>query len=246
MTLLICTMQLSLADSFYVDHAKGWHWYDDPVQKIEDKKSDSKSPGAAEESVSQIKASVKRAMDQAILEPNVENVSNYIRLQHQVSQRAHQFADSWQRALLLHPELDYTLKHPTNNAALQIYYDEEHKAQEGAVKLISKSVGLFFFYKSTCHYCQKFAPILKRFAFQNNIPIVPVTLDGENLAEFPDSRVNAGQAERFGVKATPALFVVDPYQQKAYPVSYGFMSENELRERILKVVQQFQGVRDAS
>ena len=71
--------------------------------------------------------------------------------------------------------------------------------------------------------------------------IIPITIDGIALPEFPNSRVNQGQAAKFKVTVEPSLFAVNPYTQKAYPVSQGLISESDLRARILDITQNFKG-----
>ena len=44
-----------------------------------------------------------------------------------------------------------------------------------------------------------------------------------------------GQTETFHVTVEPSLFAVNPYTKKAYPVSYGFISESDLKKRILDI-----------
>jgi conjugal transfer pilus assembly protein TraF len=64
-------------------------------------------------------------------------------------------------------------------------------------------------------------------------------MDGIPLPEFPDSRTDSGQAKTFKVTVTPALFAVNPYTQKAFPVAYGLTSETELRDNIHRLMTQY-------
>ena len=144
---------------------------------------------------------------------------------------------------MTHPELNYSLDHPTNQVGIQIYQEEESKKKDTAIQVFKKQYGLFFFYKSTCPYCKRFAPILASFALRYGLAIIPITLDGIPLPEFPNTRNDTGQASKFHVSMTPALFAVNPYTQKAFPVAYGLTSETELRDNIYKIMTQYQGVR---
>ena len=115
----------------------------------------------------------------------------------------------------------------------------EQKADEDqAIALLAQHSGLFFFYRSTCPYCQRFAPIVKDFSARYGIAVLPITTDGISLSDFPNSQVDAGQAAKFRVDVEPALFTVDPYRQKIIPVGYGLMSEDALRTRILAIAKQ--------
>jgi conjugal transfer pilus assembly protein TraF len=228
-----------LAENYYTGHAVGWHWYDDPMAEAKTKNPAPvvNQPDPTAE-MSTVKKTIQSALDEAMLEPTSTHVEHYITLQNELTDRAEKFSDTWQQVLLKHPELNYSLSHPTNNVALQVYHEKESKDKDTVIKAFSKQTGLFFFYRSTCMYCQRFAPILKSFAEKNGMTVVPITLDGIPLPEFPNSKKDSGQAAAFHVTVEPSLFAVNPYNQKAYPVAYGLTSEAELRDNIYKIVQR--------
>lgn len=229
----------AIAHNYYTQHAVGWHWYHNSVKR-KSKKSLLLSPEKrdASQQIKSIKKTMKRALDNAILNPTSKNVMNYIVLQNQLSRRAYLFSAIWQQALMSHPELNFSLEHPTNNVALQIYHGKQNRDINKAILEFSKHYGLVYFYKSQCRYCQRFSPIIKAFAQDNGIKIIPVTLDGIKLPEFPDSRIDNGQAVKFNVTMTPSLYAVDPYTEKAFPVSYGLVTTDELKEGILRIIKQ--------
>ena len=225
------------AGNYYDEHEVGWFWYDDPKEIVSDP---AKSPHPVTNDpnviVSMAKQKVTTALNQAIVSPTDENITKYMELQEAMGARAETISERWQQVLLKRPDLNYALKHPTNNVALQVYHEEESRKKEAAIAAFAKKTGLFFFYKSTCHYCQRFAPILKNFATRYGLTIIPVTMDGIPLPEFPDSRRDNGQSKQFQVTVTPSLYAVNPYTQKAFPIAYGLTSETELRENIYKIV----------
>jgi conjugal transfer pilus assembly protein TraF len=226
------------AQDYYEQHAVGWHWYDDP--KLENSNQHTSDP------VSQIKAvkqALEVALDKALVNPTQDNVKNYIALQNQMSERANQFSKTWQWVLLQNPLLDYSLSHPTNQVGREVYLDELNAQQENAIKALAQQSGLFFFYRSNCPYCQRFAPIVKEFSERYGIAVIPITTDGVALAEFPNSRIDQGQAQKFYVTVEPALFTVNPYTHQAIPVAYGLMSESDLRQRILDIATHMQETR---
>jgi len=232
---------------FYKGHAEGWHWYEDPseeVEKLEEKEVAKKEEAAPNDPVIQMKAlrtTIERALDKAILYPNDSNVRDYITLQNRLSNQASLFANVWQKVLLENPNLNYSLVHPTNTLAKQVDLDNQHTREEEAIAKLAKEGGLFFFYSSSCSYCRKFAPMLKNFANKYKISIIPITLYGQFLPEFPNSEIDKGQASKFNITMEPSLFAVNPYTGKAYPVSQGLISEYDLRKRILDISQNFIG-----
>ncbi len=227
------------ADDFYSDHAKGWHWYDDPVPVLP--KKDEKLPKKqkdANEIISDAQEKIKTALNNAIVNPSVENVRNYISLQNEMGDRAQKFSSAWRETLLQYPELDYSIDHPTSSVGIQTYNAQESNAKDAAIQQFAKQTGLFFFYKSTCPYCHRFAPILKSFAERNGVTVIAITMDGVSIPEFPDSKIDNGQAAQFHVTVTPSLFAVNPYTKKAYPVAYGLVSETDIRDAIYRIMDK--------
>jgi conjugal transfer pilus assembly protein TraF len=226
-------------NKFYGEHAQGWHWYNDPIPNPTQKESQNNQNPVLK--MDAVKEAIKQSLDQALLNPTPENVRQYMSLQNQWTSQAAKFSRVWQYVLLEHPELDYSLKFPTNQAARDIYIDSQKSKEDAAIHQLATHSGLFYFYRSTCPYCQRFSPILKAFSERYKITVIPITTDGIALPEFPNTRVDNGQARRFNVTEEPALFTVDPYTHKATPVSYGLLSEDELRTRILDVATHFDG-----
>jgi len=239
----IILVNTAFAENYYSQHAVGWHWYDDPKEEVKIKKESDRRESLSQRDpnmlVETARKKITTALNKAIVDPTIDNLEAYIALQEQLNNRAEKISDLWQQVLLKNPSLNYSLTHPTNNVALQVYHEEESKEKEKAIKTFASKTGLFFFYRSTCAYCQRFAPILKSFAAHYGITVIPITLDGISLPEFPNSKIDSGQAAQFHVTVTPSLFAVNPYTQKAFPVAYGLTSETELRDNIYNVMTKY-------
>ena len=224
---------------YFSEHAKGWHWYDDPKQDQTEEENEIKNDPVAQ--MSAVRATVDRALNEAVLNPTKENVRTYISLQNQLANHSEKFEKYWKAALLEQPDLDYSLKHPTNNIAKQVESNQESLNENAVIHELAKKSGLFFFYRSSCPYCVRFAPIVKDFAETYGITVIPITTDGISLPEFPNSYPNQGQAEKFHVTVEPALFAVNPYTHQAFPIAYGLTSEADLKRRILDIATRFGG-----
>jgi conjugal transfer pilus assembly protein TraF len=239
--LLILFSKNSVAENttYFTEHTIGWHWYKDPAKTNETEEAE-----AAQDPITQMSAvrlTVQRALDRAVLQPSQDNVKQYIQLQNHVSQQANQFNHYWQAVLLQHPELDFALQHPTNNLAKQVEYDTHHREEEKMLRQFAKQYPLYFFYKSTCPYCQRFAPILKDFAQHEGFFILPITMDGIALKEFPDSYVDQGESRTYQVTVEPTVFAVNPVTRQAIRVSTGLVSEEEMKKNIIAVLTHFEG-----
>lgn len=223
------------------NYKTGWHWYDEKKQTMEEEEHEDNTPLSPIAQMSAVQATIQNALDQAILYPNKENIQNYIALQNQMMGQSRKFEHTWQATLLEHPELDYSLIHPTNNTAKQVEYDQQTLKEDAVIRELAKKSGLFFFYRSTCPYCQRFAPIVKAFAESHGLTVISITTDGIPLPEFPDSRPDQGQANKFHVTAEPALFAVNPYTNQAVPIAYGLTSEADLKKRLLDIATRYEG-----
>ena len=97
--------------------------------------------------------------------------------------RASVFSDVWRRVIWANPELNYQLRNPSNNAAIQVRdspADAQGSGNAGGVW--RKDWGLFFIFRSDCPYCHRLAPTLKFLSEQYGITVFPVSLDGGGLA----------------------------------------------------------------
>lgn len=225
------------ADGFYSQHEAGWFWFDDP--KPSHKTLPNQIGQTPAQQMDTARAKLKESLDKAILDPTPDNVKAYIALQNQLSEQSNRFANAWQKVVNDNPTLNYSIEHPTNNAALQVYHQTESQKKANIMQRFAERAGLFFFYRSTCPYCQRFAPIVKHFSETYHITVVPITTDGVSLPEFPNSRQDTGQAQQFNVTVEPALYAVDPITQKAFPVAFGLTSESELLDHIYNFMTQY-------
>lgn len=239
MLMLLITNTI-FANSYFSDHSRGWHWYEwlEEQEKAKQQPEQHQDPLKA---LNQLQQAVEVARATAIMQPTEVNLKTYIELQNQITQQSSVFAAQWQRVLWKHPELDYSLLHPTSLLAKQQYLDDQKLDIQKTVKTFAKTHGLWFFFRGSCGYCHQFAPILKRFAERYGFNILAVSLDGGTLSEFSNVRINHGQAEQLNVTSVPALFSVNPKTQDILPIGHGLMTEQELEERIWVLTQHKRG-----
>lgn len=222
---------------YFGEHERGWHWYHDPSASKPEWKLSQTSQSDPRVAMQQVREAVERALDAAILEPTPAHIEHYMQLQKRVVDNAAHFSKVWQDVLYQTPSLDSTITNPTDALARETYLDVQKDEENQAILHLAKHSGLFFFYRSSCPYCQRFAPIVKRFSERYGLTVVPITTDGTSLPDFPQSQVDSGQSSLFQVQVEPALFTVDPYTHKAVPVSYGLVSEQELKARLLEIAK---------
>ena len=178
----------------------------------------------------------------AVVEPNEENVKEYMLLQKKVVDNSSNFADVWRRILWKYPELDYTVKHPTNTLAKHKQLDAKREDIKSAISKLGERYGLFFVYKSTCQYCHKYSPVLKEFSKMYNIDILPITLDNAFIDEWRDKTItDLSVLNKLGledIKQVPATVLYDNNNKQVLPVGYGILSISDLEDRIYLLINQ--------
>lgn len=238
---LYCVLSTSLLANFYDRKAEGWHWYEpfcDRNQKPErsaQKETAPQQKSYPDDSLKRLKGfktEVERLKAVAVMNPTFTNVKAYMEIQKELLDKSTRFAQKWLEVVYTTPHLDYTLKHPTSQAARHVYLDQRRDHLEKRIRGLSKTHGFFFFYSSGCAYCKEFSSIVKSFAQKYHWEVLPISLDGKVLPEFPNSRFDNGTAKALGVQIVPALLAVEPRSGKILPLSYGMSTHDQIEDRI--------------
>ncbi|PHM59562.1 type-F conjugative transfer system pilin assembly protein TraF [Xenorhabdus ishibashii] len=247
MGVLMTISQQSLADvkgNEYRDPV-GWQFYNLPEKKIEKEKiikSVQPEMSMEEKAMRQMKAVQKKLEESkivAIMNPTTTNIAIYKTYQDFFTEKASVFSSQWEKTLLEYPHLDYNIQNSHYNATATIKTTTERQAQAKAVKLVNQQYGIFFFYRGGEPLDNHLAKIVKEFSQQYDLAIIPISVDGKISSEYPDSKINEGQFETMKVKYLPAVFLVEPKKGNFKPLSYGFISQDDLARRVLNVVTDF-------
>ena len=201
----------------------GWQWYN---EKINPKEKENKPVPAAPrqepdimQKLAALQTATKRALYEAILYPGVDNFVKYFRLQNYWTQQAGLFTMSARKAMLAHPELE--------------------AQQRQAIAKLAEHYGIMFFYRGQDPIDGQLAQVINGFRDTYGLSVIPVSVDGVINPLLPDSRTDQGQAQRLGVKYFPAMMLVDPKQGSVRPLSYGFISQDDLAKQFLNVSEDF-------
>ena len=143
------------------------------------------------------------------------------------------FSNLFQKTMLLYPQYDYTVTHPTSNLGVKLTDELREKNHKDAIKKLAHTHGLLFFYRGSNPYDQKQIPIVRDFCKRFHLPLIPVSVDGTTSPELPHSRKDSGQADALGVRYFPALLLVNPTTKKTLPVAYGFTTQDALEVRLV-------------
>ena len=229
--LLILMTTQAFADLTSVP-AHGFHWYsidaEEPISKpIQSSPSAPKS--TPYEQLMEVRKATLNKLASALIEPSFDATLEYMKAQQGYAKNNQKFVQYWQQVLLVHPELDHSLNFPTDNSAIAIRNDGANALIEKIVNEASKHYGLILFYKGNSSISQKFIIHLVPFVQASHFSMISVTTDGQPIEGLPNLQS----------RYMPALFLVNLKTQKMSPLSYGFVSLTELKERLLDVVTNY-------
>ncbi|KGT94760.1 conjugal transfer protein TraF [Erwinia typographi] len=229
-------------DGYNYDPAVGWYWYNEPVKKDDPASQVPPSSPAPESPTARMKrlqAFRDNVMNEAMLNPTPANIRRYKIVQDWMVNQASQFAANWERVLLENPDLDYNLQHSYYNGTANIQYTQQRQKQQQAIRYVNQHYGVFFFYRGSEPLDNRLGAIVKEFSQQYDLPVVAISVDGRISADLPDSRPDAGQAAKMNITHFPAIFLVEPLKKQYKPLSYGFITQDDLARRMLNVVTNF-------
>ena len=174
----------------------------------------------------------------ALDQQSESNLLAYLRVHKETFTRSQRFTDMWQTVVWTHPELDFTAGNPSSIVGHEIYAEQKKAEEEQLLSSMRDRMGLFFFYTSTCPFCQKQSQLLKVFADTYGISVKPVTRDGRSLVEWPDSEMDNGMGDQIGVNKVPVIYMAIPEEQFLVPIGAGVLTVQELHDRLVMILKQ--------
>ncbi len=249
---LIPSVALANEQGYFTKHKQvwcggelGWHFYCDPERHPQENAEEpispttipaSAPPATSREQLDAISAELEERKAAAILNPTPDNIRAYVQYQHEQINLAHAFSDQWQRVLWATPELDYNIVAPQSTIGKRIWKDQRRQSERATLATLNERYGVFFFYLTGCVYCKAMSPALKEWSIKHGVTVQGVSLDGSLLPEWPDSITDYGQFTRLGLDTNivPATVLFDSQEQEITPIAYGFVSMEELTDRIFR------------
>lgn len=235
----------SYADSFFKDHARGWHWYEampepeeENLLKEQATQVDAAAPSlkTPSELVKAYREELENRLHRAWVDPTHKNIKSYQEMQKDMMDRSKVFSHTWLQTVFQNPDLDHTLVSPVNQQARHLQLDLEKERTHKTIKTLSQENGLFFFFAGDCPHCHTFAPIVKRFSEQYGWNVIAISVDGGTVAEFPDAQNDNGLFQAWEVKVLPSLYAVNPSTKTVIPVAYGVTAMDEMENRIMTLI----------
>lgn len=225
-------------DTFYSRHAEGWFWYKQELgawnPEPEKQPESDKKPST---SLDAYKKKLEQTLHQALMKPTESNVKAYMTLQKDMMDRANAFSKMWQKVVLTNPPLNHDVAFPTSHYARPVYENQQRALKEQTIQGLSKTFGLFYFFKAHCSYCAAFAPIVKAFSKKYGWDVMAISVDGSLPDMFPNTIQDNGLAHHLQIQSVPALIAYKDQTRELIPLSYAAISLDQLEDNVMSLVE---------
>jgi len=236
---------VATSNAFYKDKERGWFWFEDPEKEMEEKQQAPPPPQARQPAPKTIpldakwlRANLEKLTLKAMSNPTEANLANYAFAQRLMLDMSSRFSSKMTDYMMDQPLLDETSRRPTDAFSLREFKSEKNDLVKNVIDEINaKTKGLWFFYSSTCSYCVKMVPVMKRFKHNYGMDILAISLDGGILPGMEDFEIVVDRdnavASRFGVTHTPTTYLV-MNDNTPELVAKGMKSLTELEAKVIR------------
>jgi conjugal transfer pilus assembly protein TraF len=169
----------------------------------------------------------------AVVNPSFDNVRRYMEFEQFIYRQATTFSEVARRVgLALQPPSDDIAMRPGNSLGARVFDDQKRQVNAARLDSLKTTHALFYFFRADCPYCRAFTPTLVNFERDLGVQVLPISLDGKGLPEYPLFKTDNGIARTLNVTSVPALYLVEPAAGKVIALGSGVMAKQEILERI--------------
>lgn len=238
------------AASWYSKDPEGWLWYKKipkktvlkPTKEKASTSAEANKPPSYREQMKKVRQNFDEVQAKAILNPTIENVTEFQRAQNTVLNQADIFQKMLMMAAMMEGQ-NTTTSMMATPVSRELYQGQEAQQLEKDIKALSKSFGLFFIIKNDCPYCHQFAPIVKEVAEDYHFDIKAIYKDGLPLGgattkEFPEAVPDNGTIKQLNPEGIyPCLLLVNPQTKEVIPLAKGLINKSQLKENFRVIIQ---------
>jgi conjugal transfer pilus assembly protein TraF len=228
---------LLFVSTSFATQRQGVFYYEKPIKEYEQNPVDDPKPLSATEKVEKLRQEYNKSLNEAIISPTYDNVLKERQLNKLLSDLAENYQKSATRVINNEPSLNYSLTHPVNHAARRSHDARVVQKNRKKIRKLAQDNGLFFFFSSSCPHCHSFAPTVKMLEKEYGFTILPISIDGIGIDDFPSFRANSGQAEAMLIKSLPALAIARPKDNTSFVISYGDVSLSEIEDKLIDIME---------
>jgi conjugal transfer pilus assembly protein TraF len=248
MALFSCVAQAQQPTFYGGGRERGWFWYEDPARRAPAQPA-APAPDARQAALAEferLQQQIKETQQIALIDPTPANVQAVLELNARSIRMANRFTEVAELVKWRTPGLDPTFEgaRPTNMTAVQAFDRVQNEERDAAVRTLAATHGILFFFRGDCPYCHAYAPLLRRFAEQYGYSILPVSVDGGALPDFPNARRDNGTLARvlgnLGIPPeqlqVPFTVLVEPKRGEVIAVGFGVLNPEDIAARIHRTV----------
>lgn len=193
-------------------------------------------------SVQWLREQMPVALDNALENPTDDNglpskqMQLYMYMQKIALDKSQNFAKAASVLTQTDPVLDETNRVPIDSASNKVFMQAADKDKAEVLAYLSKKVGLWFFYDTSCSFCSTQYTFLKDFRIENKFTVYNISMDGKKFKGMENDIVlpDRGQAKNFRLKITPSIVMIAP-PNNVYIVSQGLMTPASIETKILLI-----------
>ncbi len=216
--------------------AEGWAWYEErrALEEHEEPDQEEEKPLSSSEQILEVRKNLEEKLANAVLDPSPENVQSYMEEQQKWTERSSHFAKVWTQLLLNQPQLDYTAtQRPVSQYGLQLYKKRIQEEKERLIGSLVGDYGLFFFYAGADQASEVFGKIVQELEKKYGWKTIAISTDGKYLKDFEDTKKDNGAAKALEVDLVPALYLINPKDNIAVPISFGLVALDQIENNIV-------------
>lgn len=177
----------------------------------------------------------EEVLRRAIDNPTPENVKAYLFLQRVILDKSTNFAYAVRNAVQSEPLLDENIRIPLASAMRAAMLNRHENIKEDALRYLSQRAGLWYIYRSSCHFCEWQYPQVRHFAEKYGFRLIHISQDGMSIPSIPEDKVlpDLGQSRTLGIQVVPALALLVPEKQEIIVLAQGTLSLEGIEQRTL-------------
>lgn len=238
--LLLAVSWSSATPANEVNGKYGWYWGDAAIAEIEAEKETKPERKPLPPPPSQAKLMEMHPDDinnlrdeylkQAIWRTTPENVRDYYTILDTVRRKSLAFTAVSSLVMLENPALNVNRDYPTSDSGFTQHAKLRAESIERVLDQARESFGLVFFSSETCSYCVIQRDSLAMFHDRHGWEIKEVDINRTPRA-----------TERFDIKITPTIIVIQRNSDKWMPIAVGALPVPKLKENIYRAVRMLRG-----
>lgn len=168
--------------------------------------------------------------DLAVSNPTEENIFKFLNLVDVMRKKSLKFASMWSYVVTKYPEFNTWKDYPYVVPGIKARNVEISKEIDFTLEAERGNLGIIFFSKKTCPYCEVQRSILEYLKENRGVIYMEVDIDENYTA-----------AVRFGVDIVPTLLLVDRLTGKYFPLGSGVIAYDDLISRITRGLYVLRG-----